>query len=231
METRIDESAPIRYELDRALLLYRAAQDMTVTLHEVVQGPQGLRLGPATFVTRSFIRKLLDLLGRTPLTYIPANVIAVSRTAVAWYEPASVQPMYFTENDDTSVLAFSGTMVPQPPLLFVAHNRALSVYALNEDARPSPTTKLYKAPYWNIFAHDVCTGSMVIPKSVDPRSTGAWTKAFFGSNFTHLSGGKRWRRPGTYSELLAAAVAAKRFDPGWLDPLDMTVEQAVVCGK
>lgn len=43
-------------------------------------------------------------------------------------------------------------------------------------------------------------------QAIDCGITGAWANAFFVSNFTHLTGGKRWARPGMYAELLAGAI-------------------------
>jgi hypothetical protein len=88
----------------------------------------------------------------------------------------------------------------------LARERELNVYALGDNERPLLETPLYAAPYWNIYGnqhHNVCLGTMVLPKSLEPEQPGAWTGAFFASNFAHLSGTKCWAHPGTYAELLA----------------------------
>ncbi len=231
MKIEIQEAAPGAFRLERAILLYRNGEDSVAVEHDV-RGKKGSppHLGPGRFVTMSFAEKLLRVMNKAPLQYIPPNVVGVSRHAVAWFEPQTARVMYFTPDRDDAVAVFDGKRIPQPPLLFVARQRQLSVYALGEDKRPTLETPLYAAPYWNIYGnqhHSVCLGTMVLPNSVEPEETGAWTDAFFASNFTHLSGTKCWAHPGTYAELLADAMALGRFKSEWLRPAGLTVAQAV----
>jgi len=224
----IQEKAPNAFRLDRAILLYRNGEDSVAVEHDI-RATKGStpHLGPGRFVTMSFAEKLLRIMDKAPLQYIPATVVAISRHAVAWFEPEAARVMYFTPDRDNAVAAFDGKQIPQPPLLFVARERELNVYALGENKRPILETLLYAAPYWNIYGRSVCLGSMVLPKSVAPEQTGMWTDAFFKSNFTHLSGTKCWAHPGTYAELLADAIALGRFKSEWLRPAGLTVAQAV----
>lgn len=231
MNISLQESEANRHALHTAILLYGADRTAIAVQHPVIVERAGARLGAGTFVTQGFVEGLLSLFQRGPLTYVPANVVATSHSAIVWYEPAATRTMFFKPSTDHAVAAFDSKPVPQPPLLFIARSGGLSVYALSRDERPTLETPLCKAPYWNVFANnDVCLGSMVLPKSIEPSDTGKWTAAFFSSNFTHLSATKCWRRSGTYAELLTAAVAAGTFDPAWLMPTDLTVEKAL-CGR
>jgi PRTRC genetic system protein B len=234
MTAHVSESSPTALRLFGAVLLYRDAQRVLARQHPVViEKGNAPRLGAGSLVTGTMVDELLELSDRCALTYVPSNVVAVSRNAIAWFEPAYARTMYFKPSSDAAVAAFDGKSVPQPPLLLIAQNRSLDVFALAENVRPTLQTPLYRAPYWNVFEgrgnNDgrVCLGSMALPDSVEPQGIGAWTEAFFASNFTHLTGGKRWLRAGTYAELLTAAVAANRFDPAWLIGANVTVEGAI----
>ena len=234
MTAIVSESSPTALELFAAVLLYRDRDRVLARQHSVIlEKGKSPRLGAGSLVTGTLVDELLDLSDRRPLTYMPEHVIATSRHAIAWFEPACARTMYFKPNSDAAVAVFDGALVPQPPLVFIARNHALDVFALRENRRPTLKSALPRAPYWNVFeGHGgqggrVCLGSMALPDSVQPQDTSAWTEAFFASNFTHLTGGKRWARAGTYAELLAASIAAKRFDPAWLIRADVTLEGAI----
>ncbi|MFY9779603.1 MAG: PRTRC system protein B, partial [Candidatus Baltobacteraceae bacterium] len=206
--------------------------DETLAVEHSVREKKGVTpyLGPGRFVTRGVIEALLRVMNKGPLRYIPPNVVAISHRAIAWFEPVSIRTMYFRPDRDAAVAAFDGKAVPQPPLLFVARERELRVFALAVNERPTLDTSLCAAPYWNIYGnqhHSVCLGTMVVPNSVEPEKTSAWTEAFFASEFTHLSGTKCWAHPGTYAELLADAIALGWFKSEWLRPAGLTIAQAV----
>ena len=234
MTATISEQSPTALTLFAAVLLYRDTGRVLARQHPVVlEKDKAPRLGAGSLVTGNLVDELLELSDRRPLTYVPENVIAMSRNAIAWFEPATTRTMYFKPSTDKAVADFDGKAVPQPPLVFIAKNRCLDVFALADNVRPTLQTPLYRAPYWNVFeGHGsaggrVCLGSMVLPDSVQPQDVGAWSDAFFASNFTHLTGGKRWLRAGTYAELLTAVVAANHFDPAWLIRANVTVEGAI----
>lgn len=227
----IQEKAPLEYELDSAFLLYRHGNERVVTRHRIHGTKDAPRLGPGQFTTTSFVMRLLKTLSNAPLAYIPTNVVATTFGSVAWFEPAGLRPMYFKPNTDEAVRAFDGKMIPQPPLLFIGGDRSFSVYALEKNERPTLDTVLCAAPYWNVFNdHRICIGSMRVPKAISPTQTANWTNAFFASEFTHLSGGKRWAFEGTYAELLTAACNAGTFNTEWLQATKVKLEQAI-CGK
>jgi PRTRC genetic system protein B len=138
--------------------------------------------------------------------------------------------MLFACHSDPAVNAFDKQIIAQPALLFVARRNGLSVYALRSDERPSKDTPLSMAPFYNVYDDGrVCTGSMKVPGKLDPASTDQWSRAFFGSNFTHATGLKHWAHTGTYAELLRSVVERGAFDPSWLKKDRRTVGQ--VCSN
>jgi PRTRC genetic system protein B len=231
----LHETAPTPYHLASAILIYRTEEvglrAQATAVHHPVRETNGvLRFGEGTAVTTSVLSTLQELLDHAPLTYVPPNVVALGRDSIAWYEPAAPRVMFFNTGSDSATQRFNEVVVPQPPLVFVARARALRVFALRHDERPTLDTPLAAAPYWNVYEDGrVCTGSMRIPTSLDPSDTPAWTASFFGSNFTHMNTGKRWSYTGTYAEMLDLAIHTGTFNTDWLQEPCTTVRKAL-CG-
>jgi PRTRC genetic system protein B len=235
MTVTLEERAPTPYHLSDAVLLYETNSDnrnrQTVAVRHPVHYADGVpRLGEGTPVTAAVLGGLRDLLDEALLTYVPPQVVALGRDAVAWYEPAAPRIMHFRTHGDSAAQAFDGVSVPQPPLVFVARGRRLRVFAMRDDERPNLSTPLAAAPYWNVFASgEVCLGTMRVPPACDISDTESWSASFFASNFTHMNTGKRWRFGGTYAEMLTQALATGRFNPDWLQEPSTTLKEAV-CG-
>jgi PRTRC genetic system protein B len=235
-DTYHPESAIVLYRTQRPASDYQSAQEHLLAMRHPIRLTNSTAntlvptLGPGTFVTASLINELNKLVDQAPLRYIPENVVAVNHTSVAWYEPAATRTMLFDPASDDAVRAFNGRVIPHPPLLFIAGNRNIRVFALPDDRRPTGDVPLLIAPFWNVFREGVvCLGSMPIPKSADPSNVRQWTDAFFNSYFTHLNGAKNWAHPGTYAELLRDVLDAGAFKPTWLKRANTTVERAI-CG-
>jgi PRTRC genetic system protein B len=101
--------------------------------------------------------------------------------------------MFFQSATDEEANALSGKKFPHPALVFAATEKHLSVRALPKDERPTTSTLLMSAPYWNTYEDgSVCTGSMHVPTSeVSCSVTAEWERGFFESAFTHPSGAVR----------------------------------------
>jgi len=230
MKLIVNEEAPDRYMLASAILLYQTENRNALAVEHDIHANGGTpRLGAGRFVTETFVAKLLEMLDSTPLSYIPEHVVAVNRDAVAWWMPAGTRPMFFRSAPDVAVNAFDGKHIAQPPLVFVARRRALRVFALMANERPTLGTKLAHAPYFNVSdAGNVCLGSMHLPKAMNPDDTEKWTHAFFASEFTHFNGtSKRWAHTGTYAELLADLSREGTFRSQWLKSTSLTLKDAI----
>jgi PRTRC genetic system protein B len=60
------------------------------------------------------------------------------------------------------------------------------VWAIKGDARPTPETTLFQAPYFNVYGDGgICQGSASVPEGTTAEKVEAWNDAFFGSFFTH----------------------------------------------
>lgn len=77
-------------------------------------------------------------------------------TAVMWYRPAMKRSLNFS----SQLKIKSSVFVNVPATLYLVKNKELYVFALMTDERPDLKTKLYNAPYFNIYEDGrVCLGT------------------------------------------------------------------------
>lgn len=131
---------------------------------------------------------------RETLVFQPANILASGRSALVWWRPAGPAKLYFklpSGEDEPRYTALNGRDISLPALVFRGSAHGLMVWALAENKRPSPETRLMAAPFMNLIngGPQVCLGSA---RSADLRNATArasapaeWERIFFESNFTH----------------------------------------------
>lgn len=80
-------------------------------------------------------------------------------------------------------------VVPFPQLVFKVTKNSLHIYATKEGLnRPTPSTKLYSLPIWNVYSGgSVCLGSASVPSKFDTLEEliEGWKEMWFGSTFAH----------------------------------------------
>ena len=104
---------------------------------------------------------------------------------VVWFTKATKRQMCFTES-----LGIPKGKAHVPPMLWVAKRNGLAVFALPNGRRPSMNTKLFNAPFFNVYENgNVCMGTV----DVQIRKTASleefiseWEGFFFNSYFSHL---------------------------------------------
>jgi PRTRC genetic system protein B len=119
---------------------------------------------------------------------LPKKVLYVSTAhngAAMWYTTAKIQHLFFKES-----LNIPCGYAQVPALLWFATKDDLRIFALSSNGRPSETTQLYHAPFFNIYEDgDVCMGSVDINIKKDcgliPFME-KWEMYFFKSYFSHL---------------------------------------------
>ena len=135
--------------------------------------------------------------------------------------------MFFTATD-AYLNGLSGQSFPQPPLLFIAGERSLKVFALGEDERPTGSSPVFTAPYYNTDHRGVCIGSMPLPTALSVHDTDSYSDAFFHSAFTHGTSErllKGWG--GSYGEFWEHARQQGVFPTQHLVPQHKTVEDVI----
>ena len=194
------------------------------TLHDVVTAQEGWpELGGSRPLSRGelqdLVKKLIQETERRRYV-LPECILAADRELVAWWRPAQHRSVFF----DTKVKGLdgiSGRMALHPALVFIGGVRSLKVYALRESKRPTDTTELCQAPYWNVYgAGSMCVGSAPIP--VNPQPTDEcldqYETAFFDSSFTHTNLGSKdlINYPGGHNGFWKSMVASDHtFFPAW----------------
>jgi PRTRC genetic system protein B len=196
MNTDIEIGGNSVVELRKAVMIYTGTQAY-VTVHDVLRDEQGgPHYGPPEALSADFLKSLCALLKQKAVREIevlPNGILCLTDEVIAWWCPAAVRPMFFQSATDQEANALSGKKFPHPALVFAATEKHLSVRALPKDERPTSSTLLLSAPYWNTYEDgSVCTGSMHVPTSeVSCSVTAEWERGFFESAFTHPSGAVR----------------------------------------
>lgn len=219
-------------ELSKAILLYRESShqgDAFATVHKVTGVEDGApALAPGQLLSVEGLREIHKALYRVQkLEVTPLHVLAVNPERLVWFEPARSRVMFF-ESQDPYLNGLSGKTFPQPPLLFIAGERSLRVFALGENERPTGSSPVYTAPYYNTTTSGVCIGSMPLPAALSADDTDAYSDAFFHSAFTHGTSERLLRGwGGSYGEVWAHAREKGAFPTQHLVPLEAGVEEAI----
>jgi PRTRC genetic system protein B len=209
-------------QLKAAILLYGGAKRIAfASVHEPYCDPEGGApyLGAGRPISMEFLRTMARGLGfGMAREILPESVVMRAPEVTAWWVPATVRPMFFSEMSDGKTL--NGKAYPHPPLVFVVDGEhGLSVRALIENRRPGPRSAIAVAPYWNVNqAGGVCLGSMTTPRSAGLASLGEWVEGFFQSEFTHAGNVKLTSHHEGHLGLWRDLAGRKAFPPEWLVP-------------
>lgn len=195
MNTYVNIGSSQDFRLSRALLIYGTSnydsfpyRHPFVTLHEIVHDNDGSRLAEGQLATPQMLIRLLTELGvSVPVEILPERVLVRTPDVIAWWTPACERTMFFSDHGaDDTLRKLNGGRYPQPPLVFKACGTQLWVRAMRDNKRPTGTTGLCIAPYWNCYENgNVCTGSMRIPRKQSVDALASWEESFFQSEFTH----------------------------------------------
>lgn len=139
-----------------------------------------------------------------------------------WWSPPQRRSLFFkksTHNPET----FDGRGVcPCPGLVLMAAERDMYVYAFKGSDAPSRQTKLYQAPFFNVWSRGkVCVGSADAPKDDRRDDPDAWERMFFGSHFTHPNF--------TQKDRLTVGVNPAHFWKAQVDKPDTEFPEKVLC--
>ncbi|MPN29570.1 hypothetical protein SDC9_177023 [bioreactor metagenome] len=127
------------------------------------------------------------------MVFLPPEVIAWSRNEVIWFERSRIRPIHFNapEPKRQFLNRISGQNVIWPNLVFRISRNNISCWAVKSKTKPGLETRLYNAPFTNIFTdhrfcpptrfHEIRDENMVdfARKAVD---------IFFRGHFSHLYG-------------------------------------------
>jgi PRTRC genetic system protein B len=210
------------FKLSHAILLYGSGRYHSdslsaATLHEVKEVAGQPAIQPGSPITIDAIEALTQGLGRRlDNCLLSERMLAVSLGQMIWWTPAARRRIWFnpTKGDKhyADLKKLNGKIVAHPPLVFCAADD-FTVFALASNKRPTLTTKLFRAPYYNIDKSGVmCTGNVKLPGVINPGAVEGFEKAFFNSAFSHSHWGHQLTRfPGGHQALWQAMTTAKTF--------------------
>jgi PRTRC genetic system protein B len=238
MESTVVFGGNSEFIFTEALLVYRkrtrysssgTGNEAFVTRHKAIHCKKGPpRLDTLEPLTMDFVRALSsEMKERMALEVLPPSVLAYANGTIAWWRPASAATLFFEPG--TVASAISGKQVPLPALVFMVRDLQMSVAALGQNRRPDHSTKLFRAPFWNVYDKgSLCHGSMVNPDQTTVSSIPMWEEAFFNSAFTHPNYHAAHIQHadgllGAWTE----AIKRGRFQTRWLAPLDRTLDEFI----
>lgn len=205
------EATPGGMVLTNAILLYRteapgraAACDglkqgahAFASLHHIDHDDEaGPRIAAGRPLTRAHLRQWSEALKRSaPPELLPPDVLVAHEDVLMWWIPACVRPAYFDLSTRPASLKALGARtvvpVPYPAHLLVATRRALGVYALRDDVRPTADTILCHSPILNVYADGtLCWGNIPKPPSLAVSTIPQFERALFDSWSTHPNHGQ-----------------------------------------
>lgn len=135
-------------------------------------------IGSGSPITEAFFRGLAE--SYSPIRYIHERVIAQSPSVIIWWRPASTVWLNFSKQT-----GIKSGRYPLPPMVFALKLNGKTIYnwALRNNERPKPTTKLYCSPLYNVYDDGrCCMGNAVAPGEPDVE---AWESIFTGSACTN----------------------------------------------
>ena len=179
--------ADTHYSLASALLVYEApGGEAYVTLHRAKALNGRPTLGPGQPATHALLRGIAHACGAAAGLggWIAPTLLFIAPGTIAWWRPPQPATLFFSRQKNGGK-DFSGT-APQPGLVFLVRETKWFVWALTGETRPTPTTALYHAPHFNVWADGrICVGNVDLPKQLTPEMATEYERAYFGSRFTH----------------------------------------------
>jgi len=176
----------------RAIVLYESPNEVFATVHDIAKVgsvPQLLAGKPLSGHTLRALRsKLVGSGSRRGV--LPESVLAVDSDTLVWHEPPQLRHLAFTMSGQfasRSIGTVSGR-VPCPGVVFVVRAHHWLVLAYKGRRRPVADTPLFHSPFFNVGKnHEICAGTVRKPESTAVGAIDAWSRAFFGSFFSHAN--------------------------------------------
>lgn len=133
--------------------------------------------------------------------------------SVMWWRPADVKGLNFRDKLVKMVKGKQSSW-PVPATLWLVHGGSLYVWALMDDGRPDGKTKLYNAPFFNIYDDArVCLGTAPIGRERSATFAGEAMRYERGFYMAEQNGGNTNERAKTLLPQLWAGLAGKKIFP------------------
>lgn len=178
------------FNLSSAVLLYSDSNNRTYATKHVVELMDGRpMIRPGRPLTEGDYKHLVDGLKpaeRPTIEWNDPRILAKGLGRTIWWSPPQQRTLFFKESGLASRSFEGKNTCPTPGLVFMVIDGSMYIYALKGAQAPGKTTKLFQAPFFNVWANGkVCDGNAQKPDADQQVNLDAWERFFFGSNFTH----------------------------------------------
>ena len=149
-----------------------------VTLNRSKTPVIGAGVALQTAALKDALRELSRVQGQSEIVWADDFTVAAGPSLNVWWSAAQSRWMHFNTPGLVQSLP-----AKNPPLVWLANEKGLMVFALKENQRPGPDTALFHAPLFNVYASgDVCMGTMTVPALAEARK---WEESFYAATSTH----------------------------------------------
>lgn len=189
--------APARgtVKLSRAVLIYEGEQGGALaTVHNIQDAAGEPVIGAGQAMTARTAAGLARALLKNAMLggYLPETVLYLDPDLIVWWVPPERRHIAFrVEKEMAEALGGveRGEVVPQPGLVFAVSSRIWQVWAVKGASRPTLTTPLFQAPYFNVNSQaSICQGNVPAPEGTTVAKIAQWNDAFLRSYFSHPNG-------------------------------------------
>ncbi|WP_454731870.1 MULTISPECIES: PRTRC system protein B [Cupriavidus] len=215
--------------LKQAILLYCSENQEAVyaTIHNVnIDGKTPVLLAGRAMTLPDLATFAAAAARRTAYHgFIDERLIYAGPNTIAWWTPPQRRHVWFGAGSDLGEVSGPAN---HPGLVFVATGERWYVFALRDMFRPTPESRVYVAPYFNVWdSGQICTGNVDLPDRPGPASIVAYENAFFRSNFTHPNQPRVVKRRGGAKQLWRDLLAGAEFPIRCLIPRNETLADAI----
>lgn len=176
--------------LSQAMLFYQCNGVTLATVHKIKDN----QLLAGKSVSLQDVEELFHTENqRRKMVLIPPEVVAWSRNEVLWFEKSRIRPMFYNAPEPSRqyLNEISGKNVVWPNLLFRITRSEIYCWAVKSSRKPGPNTKLYRAPFTNMFNDGRFCPPTQFRELRDENMIAFAEKAvdlFFRGHFSHLYG-------------------------------------------
>lgn len=179
------------YQLSAAVLIYTnvATRHAFATKHEVEEHAGKPIIRPGMPFNEQDYKVLVQALApaeQPRMQWHDPRELARGLGRMLWWSPPRKRSLFFKKSTHNAETFDGRAVCPCPGLVFMATEREMYVYAFKGTAAPNRETKLYQAPFFNVWSRGrVCVGNAAVPHEDRSDDPDAWEQMFFGSHFTH----------------------------------------------
>lgn len=211
--------------LKTAILIYEGQHASYASTHPIHTVGKKVMIGAGQPIGMRELEEVMQSLGKNVSEgFVSERLIYSSPGIKVWWKKSAIENMFIREDGEEAAIKVS-----HPSLVFSLSGSRFSVFAIKGDERPTATTALFYAPYFNVSENgSVCTGNAYVPDSTDTDSFEGWEKMFFNSYFTHPSNKKIIKSKKSFKTFwVDLSKSGERFADKALFPADMTIKEFV----